>query len=72
VGRHLFPDVEGGYEEVDGVSAMGFRLDGFPVACHTMENSAELNAIVDDLAFVGMILVVLAVAAPVIKRMSST
>lgn len=49
VRRYLFPDVEGTYDDVTGVSAMGFRLDGYPVSCHTMENAAELQSILDDL-----------------------
>lgn len=49
VRRFLFPDRRGRYEDVSAVSSMGFRLDGFPVACHTMENAAELRAILDDL-----------------------
>lgn len=55
VRRYLFPDVEGTYDDVTGVSAMGFRLDGYPVGCHTMENSAELQSILDDLRRRGVI-----------------
>ena len=49
VRRYLFPDLEAGYRSVTGVSPTGFRLDGFPVACHTMENAGELRAILEDL-----------------------
>lgn len=49
VRRYLFPDRRGRYQDVTAVSSMGFRLDGFPVACHTMENAGELRAILDDL-----------------------
>lgn len=55
VRRYLFPDVEGTYDDVSGVSTMGFRLDGYPVGCHTMENSAELQSILDDLRRRGVI-----------------
>lgn len=47
--RYLFPDREEAYEEVTGVSSTGFRLGGFPVACHTMDNSAELHSILEGL-----------------------
>lgn len=55
VRRYLFPDARGSYEDVTGVSATGFRLDGLPVAWHTMENADEANAIVQDLVDAGRI-----------------
>lgn len=55
VRRYLFPDVEGAYDDVTGMSATGFRLDGYPVGCHTMENAAELQSILDDLRRRGVI-----------------
>lgn len=55
VRRYLFPDVEGSYGEVEGVSSMGFRLGGYPVACHTMRNSAELLDILAELHERGVI-----------------
>lgn len=55
VRRYLFPDHAGRYEDVRGVSTMGFRLDGFPVACHTMTNSAELHDILEELIEEGRI-----------------
>lgn len=55
VRRYLFPDVRGPYERVTGVSSTGFRLDGFPVTWHTMENADEANAIVEELVDAGLI-----------------
>lgn len=55
VRRYLFPDVEGSYGEVEGVSSMGFRLGGYPVACHTMRNADELREILGDLRERGVI-----------------
>lgn len=53
VERWLFPDREAGYGEAGGVDAMGFRLDGFPVTCHTMANADEFRSLLDDLRAAG-------------------
>lgn len=55
VRRHLFPDVEGSYRDVTSVSSKGFRLGGFPVGSHTMENAPELRSIVRGLVEEGRI-----------------
>lgn len=46
VRRYFFPTVRGSYEEVEGVSPVGFRLRGFPVVWHTMENADRVRSIV--------------------------
>lgn len=55
VRRYLFPDARGSYEDITGVSATGFRLDGLPVVWHTMENADEANTIVQELVDAGRI-----------------
>lgn len=55
VRRYLFPDVRGTYGQVSAVGRTGFRLDGFPVAWHTMENDAEARRIVDRLIEAGVV-----------------
>lgn len=53
VERWLFPDREAGYESVGGVDRLGFRLDGFPVTCHTMANADEFRSLLADLREAG-------------------
>lgn len=55
VRRYLFPDVRGPYDDVTGVSPTGFRLDGYPVAWHTMENADEANRILEGLVDAGLV-----------------
>lgn len=55
VRRYGLPDRRAPYEEVSAVGSTGFRLAGFPVTCHTMENASELRAILRDLSEAGRI-----------------
>ena len=53
VERWLFPDREAGYGKVGGVDRLGFRLDGFPVTCHTMANAGAFRSLLEDLREAG-------------------
>lgn len=53
VERWVFPDRAASWEAAGGVDRLGFRLDGFPVTCHTMANADAFRSLLADLRDAG-------------------